>query len=476
MTLPDDSVSRYHCLLEIDPPYVQVSDCGSFNGTFLNGKLIGRREDKTPNPAQKFYPMKSGDRLGLGTKCEFTLEIGCMICGETLTGEECDIKICHACLSHPERIGEFLLKMEIKRDDDVKEIAGYQIVKKLGKGGMGIVWLVKESPAGEEKALKVMIQEDEAFKIKNEDSEAIKRNKARFLREAYVGRQLKHEHIVPQYKNGKYHNIHYILMAYCKGGNVEKLIEKRGLIDEKLATFIILQVLEALHYAHHVRVKAIIKDGRTVKVNGVVHRDIKPANILLSDNTSSPVAKVADFGLTKTFATAGDSGITPCALTGKPTKKVVAGDLQFMPRQQLRDFLYAKPDVDVWAAAATYYKMLTGLPPKDFTRYKGQPEKVVFTHAVPIQERNPHINDRLAEVIDAALIDDPEIGMSSILELKKNIETAVMLKLLSISNNTLKINPFNSFSRYRQTIGLWLGKQIDDSEAIHRIISVLHNL
>jgi len=95
-----------------------------------------------------------------------------------------------------------------------------------------------------------------------------------------------------------------------------------------------------------------------------------------------------------------------------------------MPRQEIIGFRYAKPEVDVWAAAASYYYMLTGQFPKDFT--KGDAASIViYTSAVPIRVRNPEIPERLAAVIDAALVDNPEIGIKSALELKKRMKEAL---------------------------------------------------
>jgi serine/threonine protein kinase len=206
--------------------------------------------------------------------------------------------------------------------------------------------------------------------------------------------------------------------------------KRKGLIrklDLDLATHIILQVLDGLHYCHHAGVVATLKDGTPVTVNGVVHRDLKPGNVLLSDDPSSGlVAKVADFGLAKAFDVAGRSGLTD--------NKLIAGMKEFMPSRQIKNFRGAKPAVDVWAAAACYYYMLTGIYPKDFEG-KDAYSVVLNDPAVPIRKHNAGIPKKLAEIIDTALLEilgsekiqENEIIQESdisALALKKAIESA----------------------------------------------------
>ena len=88
------------------------------------------------------------------------------------------------------------------------------------------------------------------------------------------------------------------------------------------------------------------------------------------------------------------------------------------------DYRYAKPAVDVWAAAASYYHMLTGYYPKDF---KGQDAflDALNTSAIPIRQRDSSIPKRLADVIDQALVEKPKIGIQTAAELKKQILEAL---------------------------------------------------
>jgi serine/threonine protein kinase len=94
----------------------------------------------------------------------------------------------------------------------------------------------------------------------------------------------------------------------------------------------------------------------------------------------------------------------------------------FTPRQQVVNFKYAKPDVDVWATAATFYYMLTLAFPRDFPPKKDRWQVVLQTSPVPIRQRKADIPLRLAEVIDKALIDKPEIPFKTAVELRRALE------------------------------------------------------
>jgi serine/threonine-protein kinase len=120
---------------------------------------------------------------------------------------------------------------------------------------------------------------------------------------------------------------------------------------------------------------------------------------------------VGDFGLAKSFDLAGLSGMTATGtLLGTPV---------FTPRQQVINFKYAKPEVDVWALAASFYHMVTGAFPRDFPPGMDPWLAVLRTTPVPIRQRDPSIPKKLAEVIDHALIDDPAIPFKTASDLTR---------------------------------------------------------
>ncbi|HBT96149.1 MAG TPA: hypothetical protein DEB25_00115 [Desulfobulbaceae bacterium] len=376
--LPDMKVSRHHCELdiEIDPPRIRIRDLGSLNGTYINGALVGRR-DLEMEVDNNFIEMRDGDRLGIGSACE--------------------------------------LLLSIPADEAIPEIAGYKAVAFLGRGGTGKVWHVRREADGADFALKMV---DVRGRINRNDQ-------LRFVRGARLAEQLTHPHIVCQeaYKIGEDKATYHIVQEYCRGGNIYNLMKRfTSPLPIEMATHIILQVLDALDYAHHV---SLYRDDGRIKI-GLVHRDITPGNILLMDDSGQPTAKIGDFGLSKLFeltdSTAPDNLITPTG-TGD-----FAGTPDFTPAVQIKNYRKAKPEVDVWAAAAVFYFMLTGCPPKDLS-YAEKWKLALLEKAIPIRKRNSEIPIRLAKVIDAALVEEPIIGCQSARELKERIEAACSKRL-----------------------------------------------
>ena len=445
IVLPDNTVSRYHCIIEITPSEVQLQDFGSLNGTYLNGEMIGQRErnqswEEAKEDEHKVYPLHNGDELGLGRQCKLRcmIEAGetCAECwaelpksvseNETVFEEEGTVpiyynkdgkRICKECLSDREKILDEILNQMInlpgfKNPTDQSPIEGYRKISLLGRGGMGEVWKVQETKTGKYYALKTMLPEVKA------DDKAVKM----FIRESSMGEQLKHKNIVQVYKTGYSNGTFYILMDLCNGGSADKLIKKKGgKLTLELSTWIILQILSGLDYAHKTEINAVVPSGlsgeETVCVRGIVHRDFKPGNIFLSDTSEHPIAMIADFGFSKAFETAGLSGISK---TGLPS-----GTPPYMPRQQAMNYKYAKPEVDVWAAAASYYYMLTGKDPKNFRFGKNVWQIVVTESAVPILDRNPSIPAPIARVVDKALQEIPQIGYTTAGEFRKDLVAAL---------------------------------------------------
>lgn len=342
----------------------------------------------------------------------------CAECGKLFTPTAPDNNLCPDCLSDRAKVLDGILKIMIgaqgKKPGDLPNaslLKGYRKVKLLGKGGMGEVWKVQNEDTGKYYALKTMLPTVKA----NEDAVKL------FLREAGVARCLRHKNVVTTYQSGSSNDTFYILMDLCEGGSVDNLMQKKGgTLSLEQATWIMLQVLAGLDYVHNVDLRPDKENGSflgTADAHGVVHRDFKPGNIFLSDTTDRPIAMVADFGMAKAFDAAGLSRITK---TG-----TVMGTPVFMPRQQAINFKYAKPEVDVWAAAASYYNMLTGALPKNFRPGKNVWQIIVSESAVPIRSRNASIPKQLAAVIDKALEEQPEIGYLSAAAFRKDIVSAL---------------------------------------------------
>ena len=236
------SISRHHCLLDINPPDIRIRDFGSRNGTYVNGKLIGKRETVEPGPTPEFpeVDLKHGDEIRLQqtvyrveifvpavcTKCgqeipEYETQSAenpgdegvckacltrrdalaqlvrvarnsnrCCVCGSdvaALMGEHRQgALLCHRCQANPQELVKHLLALAETGDENLGPIRGYAIVKELGRGGMGAVYLARHAQTGEQVALKLMLPQVALQPIAQE----------RFLRETVNTKALRHAHVV----------------------------------------------------------------------------------------------------------------------------------------------------------------------------------------------------------------------------------------------------------------------------------------
>ncbi|MBR7836306.1 protein kinase [Actinospica durhamensis] len=418
--LPSDdahrSVSRHHCLLDINPPDVRVRDLGSRNGTFVNGLKIGQREAyHTPEQGRALAfqerDLADGDELRLGKSVAFRVSVrtpappptdpvtvatmlppACSRCGREITrelGSRFGEYVCADCQAEPDAVLRLLI--DLAHDGQRAElapIAQYTLLRELGRGGMGAVYLARHQRTGHEVALKLMLPKVAANPTA----------RARFLREVELTRVLRHPNIATLYEDGFADGAFFFTSEYCAGGSLDRLLEQRGgrlPIDEALRYT--LDVAAGLEFAHG---------------QGVVHRDLSPSNILLAlapwssagGGQGALTAKVGDFGLAKAFDHAGLSGLTRTGTT--------AGKPWYMPRQQVVNFRDVPFAVDVWALAACLYKCLTGAYVRDFGA-QDHWHVILHTSPLPIRQREPSVPDALAQVIDHALLEQPAIGFAT---------------------------------------------------------------
>jgi serine/threonine protein kinase len=417
--LPDDeahkTISRYHCLLDIIPPDIRVRDFGSLNGTYVNGEKIGQRQpNQTPEEAAKIsfpeYDLKDGDEIKLGnTVFQVNIEVDKMR-SQTQPLVEVKASTTKPATQPPQfsEIIQCLLQQATDGESKLVAIRGYTIERELGQGGYGAVYLARHDQTSELVALKLMLPKVAA------KPGAIDM----FLREIENNKALQHPNVVQLQDYGYDNGTFFFTLEYCDGGSVADLMRQRGgtlSIDEAIP--IILQTLEGLHYAHNAEIPCVKRaDDKIGKGWGLVHRDLKPHNILLANVNGPRVAKIADYGLAKAFDLAG--------LSGQTMSGTAAGTPRFMPRQQVINFKYAKPEVDVWAVAASLYNMLTGAYPRNFGN-KDPFLAVLQTDPVPIHQRENSIPKRLAELIDLALVDKPEIHFKTAAEFKQALESVL---------------------------------------------------
>ncbi|MFM5979476.1 MAG: protein kinase domain-containing protein, partial [Sphaerospermopsis kisseleviana] len=398
----DMTISRYHCLLDINPPDIRVRDLGSLNGTFVNGKKIGQRKrHQTAQEGLKLnfpqYDLQDGDEIKVG---DILFKIAIEL--EKLQ----PIKTANPVVEKVEpknylNIIQRLLDLAAQGQENLQSISCYKLVKSLGKGGLGEVFLAENNKLRKFVAIKLMSPSVVA------QEEGINK----FLKEAENTKCLEHSHVVKMLDYGFAEETFFFIMEYCEGGNVWDLMQRSGWrLPTDIAVEIIIQVLDGLSYAHQVEVPNVkLPDGTLGKGKGLVHRDLNPYNILITYINDKIVAKIGDYGLEKAFDLAG--------LSGQTLTENQMGTPAFIPRQQVLDFQNSLPEVDIWATAACLYNMITGYFPRDFT---GDPWLAVLQNdPVPIRKRNNNIPPKLAEVIDLALVEKPQITFQSAEEFKQ---------------------------------------------------------
>jgi serine/threonine protein kinase len=204
------------------------------------------------------------------------------------------------------------------------EFAGYRIERRLGRGGMGILYLAMEPGLDRRVALKLIAPEaaaDEVFA-------------RRFAEESRIAASIEHPNVVPIYAAGEQDGIPFIAMRFVSGSDLGRRISRTGRLDPERAVALIAQIgngLDAIHAA------------------GLVHRDVKPANVLLSGEEGAEHAYITDFGVARNVAT--QSGLTQ---TGR-----FVGTLDYVAPEQISGGL-VDARVDVYALGCLLYKLLTG--------------------------------------------------------------------------------------------------------------------
>jgi len=379
--LPQDRYfSRHHCLIEIAPPRAFLRDLGSTNGTYVNDIRVETAH------------LKSGDRIQ-GGETVLLVEVGEPTAShgedheQTSTAPTMVMVECLNCgraeqaqASQPDEQLSFLCEdCRVELKNAPQPIPGYDMVKVLGRGGMGCVMLGRNQKTGAAVAIKTLLPE---FAVSDKAMR-------RFMREIDVAASLKHPSIVEFIDRGVHNGVVYLVTEFIDGADAARLADARGgRLPPNVTLEIISQALDALSYAH---------------AQGYIHRDVKDQNILVSGNLPNLTAKLTDFGLAKSFTQSGMSGVT---MAGE-----MAGTLAYMSPEQLKNFRDVKPLSDIYAIGMTAYSLLSGKLALNIGRNSSMAEtiKAIFEQpAIPLRERAPQLPPAVCEIIDRALVKDPE--------------------------------------------------------------------
>jgi tetratricopeptide (TPR) repeat protein len=294
---------------------------------------------------------------------------------------------------------------------DAPEIPGYEILRTLGQGGMGIVFLARQHAMDRLVAVKMILA----------GSFADTWHRERFRNEIRAAAQLRHPHIVQVHEVGERHGLPFCVMEYVDGRNLHQYMQSRPQPPQEAAAFL-EKVARAIHAAHE---------------KGIIHRDLKPANILLGGELSRRTAaegsrphpltptryllvpglaeltpKIADFGLAKRLGQ--DSHQTPAGeVLGTPN--YMAPEQASLTSQQIG------PAADIHALGAILYEMLTGRPP-----YQGVTNLdtvLLVLHSQPVAPRQlqPAIPRDLETICLKCLAKEPQRRYATAVDLADDL-------------------------------------------------------
>jgi serine/threonine-protein kinase len=291
------------------------------------------------------------------------------------------------------------------RGDECVVAGRYQIVEKLGEGGMGAVYKAHDTQLDRDVAVKVLPAQ------RLNDADAI----ARFRREARALARLSHPNIIQAYDNGVDKGRHFLVMEYLKGASLAAILREQGAIPPTLAADLIYQAALGLQHAHE---------------KGLVHRDLKPANLLLSraqplavtrpppgkawvrpspEVTTSYVApaalgkgivKILDLGLARFLLDQlGDSQLTK--------EGIGVGTPDYMAPEQFRDARHADARTDLYSLGCTLYQLISGTVPFPGSSLSDKADAHAKKEPIALEERCPEVPAGLAFVVSKMMAKHP---------------------------------------------------------------------
>jgi tRNA A-37 threonylcarbamoyl transferase component Bud32 len=252
------------------------------------------------------------------------------------------------------------------------QLAGYELQRELGRGGMGVVYEAADAVMGRRVAVKLIHPELLRHPV------AV----ARFCREVRAAARLAHPNLVTAFDAGQSAGHHFLAMELVEGENLAELLQRSGPLPVARACALVRQAALGLQHAHE---------------RGLVHRDVKPHNLLLA---SDGTVKVLDFGLA---ALTGDGAATG----GATSAGAVMGTPDYMAPEQADDPRAAGPAADVYALGCTLFHLLTGQAPFP----KGTAMQTLLAHqeeaAPSVRRLRPEVLPALDAVLRRALAKRP---------------------------------------------------------------------
>jgi serine/threonine protein kinase len=298
----------------------------------------------------------------------------------------------------PEILAQHLTKLgKLSRFQAAKLLKGtfvglvlgpFQVLAPIGRGGMGTVYLARDSRSGQLLALKVLPP-----KRAREEQRVL----ARFRREMEMSRRVAHPHLAWTYEVGLCQGVYYIAMEYIPGKSLHRLVAEGGPLEVPRAARLLAEVAGALDHTHN---------------QGLVHRDIKPANILVTPNDH---AKVLDLGLA---LVRGEKGGDREVVGGSG---YVVGTMDFIAPEQIANPLEVDGRADVYALGCTLYYTVGGRLPFPGGSSKEKMQRQLEDRPTPLRELNPAVPEAFAAVVERMMAKEPGQRYPSAAEVEEEL-------------------------------------------------------
>jgi serine/threonine-protein kinase len=277
------------------------------------------------------------------------------------------------------------VSLDAEQESSLGRIGPYQILERIGMGGMGEVFLAYDSRLDRRVAIKRI----------RPGSEVTAASRERFRREARLAARLSHSAIVQVYDILEEEGSEYIVMEYVEGTTLRDQV-RRGPLDVRAVLELARELAAGLDTAHR---------------QGIIHRDLKTENVLVS---TSGGAKILDFGIAKRLLDSGEEG----SLTAESS---ILGTCRAMSPEQARGEPL-DPSTDLFALGVLLYEALTGTSPFEAESHLSTLSRVILHRQAPVYKLNPAIPWQLSQLIDRLLEKTAAMRPVSAAEVRRELE------------------------------------------------------
>jgi serine/threonine protein kinase len=264
----------------------------------------------------------------------------------------------------------------------------FHVLAPIGKGGMGTVYLARDSRSNQLVALKVLPP-----KRAREEERLL----ARFRREMEMSQRVCHPHLAWTYEIGVCQGVYYMALEYIPGKTLYRLVNEHGPLAAPRAARLFAEVASALDHAH---------------TQGLIHRDMKPSNIMITPHDH---AKVLDLGLALV------QGEAPAEREVVGGRGYVVGTMDYIAPEQAEDSAGVDPRTDVYSLGCSLYFALTGQPPFPGGSRTEKIQRHRSEEPAPIPQLNPAVPPAMIGIVRKMMAKNPEQRFASAAEVREKL-------------------------------------------------------